>query len=102
MEIKHLYPGTQHCLGAAWRTKGARVTPADFSGPQCSSAGCFLKPMVVGQEVLKEESESGRSQAYSEWWELYWQAYCSPDRVEKTSIGKRMEELETLWGNLYY
>jgi hypothetical protein len=102
MEIKHLYPGTQYCLGTAWKTRGAHIAPADFAGPQCSNAGCFLKPMLLGQEVLAEESTSGRQLAYSKWWDMYWQAYCSSDRHERTMLERRMEELENIWGELYY
>ena len=102
MEIKHLYPGTQYQLVAAWKGKGARVEPRDFSGPMCSSAGCFVKPVLLGQEVLSAESETGKNQAYHEWWELYWQAYCTKDRQEQHLLYRRMDELESVWGNLYY
>lgn len=102
MEIKHLYPGTQYCLGVAWKNKGAHISPADFAGPQCSSAGCFLKPVLLGQEVLSEESEHGKDQAYHQWWDLYWQAYCTKDKGERSTIARRMEEIESVWGNLFY
>lgn len=102
LEIKHLYPGTHHCMGKAWQSKGARLSPEDFSGPQCSNAGCFLKPVVLGDEVLRQESDSGRQKAYRDWWDLYQQAYCTRDDSEKHLIYRRMDELESVWGNLYY
>lgn len=102
MEIKHLYPATHYRLKKAWKNKGNRVLPEDFAGGQCGEDGCFLKPVVLGQEVLNEESEIGRNQAYRQWWDLYLQAYCAHDRGDKILIIKRMEELETVWGNLYY
>ncbi len=102
MEIKHLYPATQYRLSHAWKARGAMVRPADFGGPQCGEHGCFLKPVLLGQEVLNEESAAGKQQAYHEWWDLYWQAYCTSSRQEQTIIYRRMDELEQVWGNLYY
>ena len=102
MEVKHLYPGTQYCLGKAWQGKGARITPEDFAGPECSSEGCFLKPVVLGDEVLCEESNHGKQKAYHDWWDLYWQAYCTKDKHEQHMIYRHMDELELVWGNLFY
>jgi len=102
MEIKHLYPGTQYCMGKTWQNKGPRISPEDFAGPQCSNAGCFLKPVVLGDEVLREESTSGRQEAYRQWWDLYQQAYCTRVDHEKHMIYRRMDELEQVWGNLFY
>ncbi|MBI4533056.1 MAG: hypothetical protein HY711_03840, partial [Candidatus Melainabacteria bacterium] len=102
MEIKHLYPGTQYCLVKAWNSKGAKLSPEDFSGPMCSSEGCFLKPVVLGDEVLSEESQAGREKAYHEWWDLYWQAYCTKEPREKHMIFRQMDEIESVWGSQYY
>lgn len=102
LEIKHLYPATAYRLATAWKSKGAMVKPADFSGPMCGEHGCFLKPVVLGQEVLSAESANGKEKAYHEWWELYWQAYCAKDRREQTILYKKMDQLEQVWGNLFY
>ncbi len=102
MEVKYLYPATQYRLAAAWKSKGAMVKPTDFSGPMCGEHGCFLKPVVLGQEVLSQESQVGKEKAYHQWWELYWQAYCARDKHEQHILQRRMEELEQVWGNLYY
>ncbi len=102
MEIKHLYPATQYKLAGAWKTKGAMLKPADFAGPACGEHGCFLQPVVLGQEVLHQESQVGKEQAYQHWWELYWQAYCAKDKHEQNILYRQMDELEQVWGNLYY
>lgn len=102
LEIKHLYPGTQYCLNKAWQSRGARIMPEDFAGPQCGSQGCFLKPVVLGDEVLSEESKNGRQKAYHDWWDYYWQAYCTRDKQERQMIFRHMDELEQVWGNLFY
>lgn len=102
MEIKHLYPATLYRLQKTWETKGARIAPEDLAGGQCTEGGCFLKPVVLGEEVLSEESYSGREKAYHEWWDLYQQAYCTRDEREKAMIYRQMDELEAVWGNLYY
>lgn len=102
MEIKHLYPATQYRLQKAWQTRGAQTSPEDFAGDQCSAAGCFLRPVLLGDEVLSEESYSGKEKAYQEWWDLYQQAYCTKNAHERQIIYRRMDELESVWGNLYY
>ena len=102
MEVKHLYPATQYRLQKVWEHKGARTAPDDFPNEQCSAAGCFMKPVVLGEEVLSEESDSGKEKAYHEWWDLYQQAYCTKDEREKHMIYRRMDELESVWGNLFY
>lgn len=102
LEIKNLYPATQYRLGIAWKARGAMVRPADFYGPLCTEQGCFLKPVVLGQEVLNKESLDGREKAYTDWWELYWQAYCAKGKQERTILYRQMDEIEQVWGDLYY
>ena len=102
MEIKHLYPATIMNLGQAWFNKGASLTPEDFPAAECTDTACPMKPMILGQEVLDEESTKGREKAYGEWWDLYWQAYCTKDKNMRTSLFKTMDQLEAVWGNLYY
>lgn len=102
MEIKHLYPGTQTCLTKAWQAKGAEIAPSDFTAQECSNGACPMKPVVFGHEVLGEESEQGRNKAYHDWWDLYLQAYCTGDEQLQRVIYRRMDELESVWGNLFY
>jgi len=102
MEIKHLYPGTQTCLTKAWKNKGAELTPGDFTAQECAGGACPMKPVVFGHDVLGAESEQGRDKAYHDWWDLYLQAYCTPDEQLQKVLYRRMDELESVWGNLYY
>ncbi len=102
LEIKYLYPATQYRLAGLWRAKGAMVHPSDFTGPLCTEQGCFLKPVVLGQEVLNQESRAGKQQAYETWWGLYWQAYCASDKHERNILYRQMDDIEQVWGDLYY
>ncbi len=61
-----------------------------------------MKPFAVVLELIEEEAASGRLTAYREWWNLYWQAYCTADGREKRMLSQQMESLECVWGNLYY
>lgn len=102
IEIVRLYPKTQLVLKHCWENRGALVHPEDFEIADCDGGVCFMKPMVTGHEILAVESRKGKDEAYSRWWELYWQAYCTPDRRQQEMITRQMSELEAVWGNLYY
>jgi hypothetical protein len=102
IEINKLYPKTHGVVKHIWEERGAFIKPADFEGADCDGGVCFMKPIVVGQEVLGEESARGRSDAHNRWWELYWQAYCTPNKHEQQLLMKQMNELEAIWGNLSY
>lgn len=102
MDIKHMYPATHYALSKSWKAKGSRVSPADMVQTECGPSGCFLKPVVLGQEVLDEEAQAGKDTAYKEWWDLYWQAYCTKNKHDQTILNRQMDELESVWGNLYY
>lgn len=102
IEIARLYPKTHGVIKRMWEQKGAFIKPADFDGGDCDNGVCYMKPMVVGQDVLCEESKKGKDEAHSKWWELYWQAYCINNKKEQDLIQKQMNELESVWGNLYY
>ncbi len=102
IELARLYPKTQGVLKRIWENQGAFVNPMDFEGADCDGGVCFMKPMVTGHEILGEESRKGKDEAYSRWWELYWQAYCTPNRRQQEVITRQMSELEAVWGNLYY
>ncbi len=102
IELSKLYPKTSSVVRTVWETRGAFIKPRDFEGGECEGGVCYMKPMVPGQEVLTEESKQGRSLAHDRWWELYWQAYCSGSKHEQELINKQMNDLEEVWGNLYY
>lgn len=102
MEIKHIYPATFYNLSKAWKKKGANLTPADFPKAECGDGGCFVKPVLLGVEVLDNESKLGKEKAYHEWWDLYWQAYCTKSKNDRHTLYRKMDELELAWGNLYY
>lgn len=57
---------------------------------------------IIGDEVLVKEATSGREKAYSHYWNLYWQSYCSPSPREKQYLTRQMASLEAVWGNLHY
>jgi len=102
MEIENLHPDTRQALTKVWEERGSNSTKReDFSNVECGEF-CTTKHYVVGDEVLQAESSKGKEQAYGRWWDLYWQAYCTPDKEEKRHIQKQMESLEAVWGNLYY
>ena len=102
IEIKHLYPATFYNLSKLWKKQGQHISPEEFTPVECGPSGCLLKPVLFGQEVLDQESQTGKTQAYHDWWELYWQAYCSRNRHDKNTLYKQMDEIESVWGNLYY
>jgi len=102
IELQKLYPKTFAVVKHVWEERGAFIKPADFEGGDCSDGVCYMKPMVPGQEVLTEESAKGRAEAHNKWWELYWQAYCSGSKKDQDHLAKQMNELESIWGNLYY
>ncbi|MBX9686032.1 MAG: hypothetical protein K2X27_04980 [Candidatus Obscuribacterales bacterium] len=102
IELSKLYPKTQKQIQKIWEERGSLIHPSDFNGAECDNGVCFMKPMVLGQEVLTEESAKGRSDAHHKWWDLYWQAYCSPSKKDQEILNKQMNDLEIIWGNLYY
>lgn len=67
---------------------------------ECSGA-CMMPPEIVfGHERLRDETRQGHEIAFSEWWDLYWRAYCTPDSEELTTVRDRMATLESVWGDL--
>lgn len=102
IEIGKLYPKSFNTIKRIWETRGAFINPQDFEGGECEGGVCFMKPMVLGHEVMGEESRKGRDDAYHRWWELYWHAYCTVSRREQEMLMRTMSELEAVWGNLYY
>ncbi|MBY0358931.1 MAG: hypothetical protein K2W82_13080 [Candidatus Obscuribacterales bacterium] len=102
IEFKRLYPKTALGIKNIWQTRGEAVRPSDFEINDCDNGVCYMKPLVVGHEVLGEESSKGKSEAYHKWWDLYWQMYCCANPQQQELLSKQMHELEAVWGNLYY
>jgi hypothetical protein len=102
IEIRHLYPSTLNALKTAWKDNGAMTDPDSFIHKDCGPNGCYLKPLLLGDEVLGPETQTGKDAAYQAWWELYWQAYCTRDEKKQLMFFDRMHDLEAVWGNLYY
>jgi hypothetical protein len=95
---------TQMQLTTIWKEKGPNIKREDFSnGAGCSASGiCAMKPFAVAHEILEKEAQFGKQLAYQQWWELYWQAYCTRNKREKQMLIKDMSSLEAVWGDLYY
>lgn len=102
IELSKLYPKTYNVIKHVWEERNAFIKPQDFEGKDCDGGVCYMKPVLLGQEVLVAESNNGRADAHNRWWELYWQAYCSADKRDQDILVKQMNELEEIWGNLYY
>lgn len=101
-DIARLYPKTAYAISKFWVNGRNHSSPVDYNAGDCDGELCFMKPIVVGQEVLKEESLKGRDQAYQKYWELYWQAYCCKNRKEVHELQQQMSQLENVWGSLFY
>jgi hypothetical protein len=105
IEIDRLYSGTLAVIAHTWRNGKRVLRPIDFSSvgqSHCDKDVCTVKPMVLGHEVLTQESRNGKQIAYDKWWQLYWQAYCTPNKQERGLLYRDMLEIEAVWGNLYY
>lgn len=102
IELERLYPKTAMAIQNVWQNRGAFIEPRDFNLSDCTSNACYIKPFVTGHEIMGEESRKGKDEAYHRWWDLYWQAYCCPDRNQQKVLIQQMYALETVWGNLYY
>lgn len=105
IEVSRLYPKTHVVLSKLWAEGRTRMTPDDVASvPDCSvdTGVCMMKPIVLGRETLEVESEHGKHDAYRKWWELYWQAYCTPKKAERQGLYRHMVEIEAVWGDMYY
>jgi hypothetical protein len=103
LELARVYPKTLQGIEEVWLSGRSHTTPADFERiAECEGGVCAMKPVVVGHDVLATESQSGKTVAYSRWWELYWQAYCTKNKEERANIVKHMMAIEAVWGDLYY
>jgi hypothetical protein len=104
MEVSRLYPKMFVVVSKLWAEGRSRMTPDDVAAmPDCADTGvCMMKPVVLGKETLDAESKHGKTQAYRKWWELYWQAYCTPKKAERQELYRHMLDIEAVWGSLYY
>ncbi len=100
--ILDLHEMTVIKVSKVWELHGSSLNKDHFIDLhiECSGA-CMMPPGIVfGHERLREETKNGRKLAYTEWWDLYWRAYCTPDADELTTVRERMAMLESVWGDL--
>ncbi|HEY9678816.1 MAG TPA: hypothetical protein V6C76_12470 [Drouetiella sp.] len=102
IDLTQLHPLTKKHIQKVWIERGPDTRGDDFSNVECDGNVCMPKLFIIGDEILQQEASTGKRQAYTQWWELYWQSYCTPDRKEKQMLTKQMNSLEQVWGNLYY
>lgn len=98
MEIRQLHPSSKSRLTIIWTECRPITRREDFAAIECAYGVCTPKLFVVGDEVLQTEASVGKRDAHQQWWDLFWRAYCTPDRKEKLSLGKQMARLECIWG----
>ena len=101
MPVENLYPDTRQVLNKVWTERGNAIRREDFTHGECTDY-CTPKHIVIGDDVLTSESQKGKEQAYAQWWDLYWLAYCTYDNDQKKHLIQQMESIEAVWGNLYY
>lgn len=102
IDFTDLHELTLSKLSKVLQESGPSIRTEDFLAlsVECTDA-CPLPPTVVfGHERLYQEAIEARRQAYHEWWDLYWRAYCTPDPQERTSVQQAMVSLESVWGRL--
>jgi hypothetical protein len=101
--VKDLQYGTRNRLERIWLERGPATRKGDFVGVEedCGEV-CTPKNFVIGDEVLRNESVKGKEEAYAQWWDLFWQSYCSTNGNDKQAMVAQMNALESVWGNLYY
>ena len=101
LDLDRLNPLTKNRIEQLWLEQGAWFKPEDFKNLECGEF-CTPKNFLIGDEILRNESEIGKERAYKRWWELYWQVYCAPRLLDKQVVQQEMYTLEAVWGNLYY
>jgi len=101
LNLDKLNPLTKARLDQIWLSQGPMFKPEHFMNLECGEF-CVPSNFLIGDEILKKESELGKERAYKRWWELYWQAYCAPSPLDKQVVQQEMCTLEAVWGNLYY
>jgi hypothetical protein len=102
MPVSQLHPNTRMQLALIWNARRALTCSDDFGAVECTEVCVPPNFFVPGLEILEGEAISGKQLAYKQWWDLYWQSYCTADRKEKGLLTHRMSALEDVWGNLNY
>ena len=103
LKAKDLNSGTRARLEKLWMERGPSVRGEDFLDveEECGEY-CTPKNFVIGDEILRTESMQGKVNAYAQYWDLFWQSYCTTNPKEKKVMTQQMNALESVWGNLYY
>lgn len=103
LAAKDLPAGIRTKLERLWMERGPSTRGEDFLDveEECGDY-CAPKNFVVGDEILRTESMQGKTAAYAQYWDLFWQSYCTPNPKEKKLMAQQMNALEAVWGNLYY
>jgi hypothetical protein len=103
LKAKDLNSGTRARLEKLWTERGPSVRSEDFLDveEECGEY-CTPKNFVIGDEILRTESMQGKANAYAQYWDLFWQSYCTSNPKEKKVMTQQMNALESVWGNLYY
>ncbi|HEY9757204.1 MAG TPA: hypothetical protein V6C97_18700 [Oculatellaceae cyanobacterium] len=101
--VKDLQYGTRARLERIWTERGPSTRKGDFVGveEECGEY-CTPKNFVIGDDVLRMESTKGKEEAYAQWWDLFWQSYCTSNDKDRHALVQQMNSLESVWGNLYY
>ncbi len=103
MPVQQLQSSTRARLERIWLERGPATRREDFLDmeEECGEY-CTPKNFVIGDEILRTESLKGKEDAYAQWWDLFWQSYCTSNSKEKHAMTRQMNALESVWGNLYY
>jgi len=101
LDLAQFNPMTRLGIEKTWISRGPMLNPEDFENLDCGEF-CTTKNFLIGDDVLRKESELGKERAYKRWWELYWQAYCAVNPLDQQLVQQEMHTLEEVWGNLYY
>jgi hypothetical protein len=103
MPVKDLQSSTRTRLERLWLERGPATRKDDFLDveEECGEY-CAPRNFIIGDEILRTESMKGKEDAYAQWWDLFWQSYCTTNPREKSAMTRQMNALESVWGNLYY
>lgn len=102
MAVQHLHPLTRRRLNKVWLERGPITRREDFANLNCADGVCSINnTFIAGQEILEQEASNGKRHAMEQWWELYWQKYCTPDKKERQTLARQMAALESVWGDLH-
>ena len=97
MGVNHLPINTRSRLEKVWSERGPSTRADDFIGieEECCGGICTPKNFIIGDEILRIESLKGKEDAYAQWWDLFWQSYCTSSVREKHAMTMQMNQLES-------